>query len=143
MTIQLICPVEDFPWILFSCDCPGILFRLDYESILGSEVSAIGDLALVAGGAEGGVVVVGRDHSLPTDNVDDGLVLPHIVLHLLLDVSVVLQQVAQMLLAAGQISLQLAVLGREVLVDSSDLLAFLPHFLQVPTFLADAFLYLL
>lgn len=93
-----------------------------YEDL--SLVGAVGVAGFVATGAERDVVVVDGDESLPADDVDDGLVLPHEVLHFLLDEGVVLEQVLQMFLAEGEVLLEAGVLVDEVGVDAADFVAF-------------------
>jgi hypothetical protein len=48
-------------------------------------------------------IIIARDKAFPANDADDGLVLPHIILHLLLHVSVVLEQVLQVFLAVGEV----------------------------------------
>jgi hypothetical protein len=88
-----------------------------------SLVSSIRILQLIPGGPHGQVVVGDGDQSFPADDADDGIVFPHVVLHLLLHEGVVLDQIVQMFLAEEQILLQLAIGHREVLVYSVDLAA--------------------
>jgi hypothetical protein len=63
------------------------------------------------------------EESLFADDADDGFVLAHVVLHFLLDESVVFEQVLQVLLAESEIFLQLAVLLEEITVYVLDFVA--------------------
>lgn len=69
------------------------------------------------------VVDCDGEESLLSDDADDGLVLPHVVLHFLLDEGVVLEQVLQVFLAESEILLQLAVLLEEIAVYVLDFVA--------------------
>ena len=80
------------------------------------------------------VVLDDRKESLFADDADDGFVFTHVVLHFLLDVGVVFEQILQVLLAVSQIFLEFAVLLEEVTVDMLDFVAFVEG--QVELFLS-------
>jgi hypothetical protein len=70
------------------------------------------------------------NNSLPTNDVDYCLILSHVVLHLLLDVGIMLEQVLKVLLAEDEVLLQSSILVHEILVDSLDFSTLLLDFVQ-------------
>ena len=63
------------------------------QGIKQSIICSISIFPFVSGRSQGSVVVEGRNHSFSSYHVYYCLILTHVVLHLLLDVSVVFQQV--------------------------------------------------
>jgi hypothetical protein len=103
-------------------------------------VSAVGVASLVATCPERDVVVVDGNQPLPPDDVDDGFVFSHEILHFLLDEGVVLQQILEMFLAEGEILLQASVLVHKVGVDAADFVAFCASLCKIFAAVVDGFL---
>lgn len=64
-----------------------------------SHICAIGIFSLKTRSPQGVVIVHCRDYSFPADHIDDGLILSDVVFHLLLNKSIVLEQILKMVLA--------------------------------------------
>ena len=74
---------------------------IPYYKIDESHIGAVGVFPLSSRCPQRSIVVKRWNHPLSPDHVYDCLVLANVVLHLFLDVCVVFQQVAQVLLAVG------------------------------------------
>ncbi len=93
-------------------------------------VGPVAVFALVPRSSERIEVMNDRNNSLPTNDVDYCLILSHVVLHLLLDVGIMLEQVLKVLLAEDEVLLQSSILVHEILVDSLDFSTLLLDFVQ-------------
>lgn len=106
-----------------------------------SEVGPIGILPLIARSPQGIAVCEGRDEFFASDDADDGFVFPHEFLHFSLNEGVVFENILEMFLAVGQILFQAGILIGEIMVNSTDLLTFLPDLVQIFTLVPNALLY--
>lgn len=93
-------------------------------------VSSIRCFPLIPRSSQRSVEVGHWNHPLSPNHTNNGLIFPYVVLHLLLNVRVVFQQVLEVFLAVEQVLLQLGVLVSVVLVDFVDLRAVSTHFGQ-------------
>ena len=112
-----------------------------YYKIDESHIGAIGVFPLISRCPQRSIVVKRWNHPLSSDHVYDSLIFSNVVLHLFLDVCIVFQQIAQMLLAVGQIFLESGVLAVEILIYSFDFIALLTDVVQFPSLLIYTFLY--
>ena len=88
-------------------------------------VCSIAVFPLIAWISERVEIVDNRYNSFSTDDVDNSLILSHIVFHLFLNVSIMLEDVLQMFLAKNEVLLESSILVYKILIYSSYFSTFL------------------
>ena len=118
-----------------------MIILLNWVEINKSLISAIRNSFFVPWNSKRSVVHCNWDYSFSSDDVYDCFILPHEILHLLLDVRIMLQQILKMLPAVCEILLQSSILTGVILIHAIDFIDLYLHLTEILASIRDNFLY--